>query len=308
MQYEFAPLEGVTGYIYRNAHHACFPSMDCYYTPFVTPKKGKSFTTREWNDVIAEHNQGIRVIPQILTNQAEGFCKVAGMLKEQGYEEVNLNLGCPSATVTTKKKGAGFLADPDALDAFLEEIFAHSPLKISIKTRIGVESPDEFERLLEIFSQYPIQKLIVHPRVLKEFYKGNVHREAYAQAKEKLSRMAENPEAGRHSIPVCYNGDLFSVSGTERFLAEYPDADDLMFGRGMLIDPALVMRLRTRNDGAAPAEENAKQLRAENGSTVGKNAAKRLCAGAVEQTAAKRVSDIREFYGRLEENGTCYLK
>ena len=307
MQYEFAPLEGVTGYIYRNAHHACFPSMDCYYTPFVTPKKGKSFTTREWNDVIAEHNQGIRVIPQILTNQAEGFCKVAGMLKEQGYEEVNLNLGCPSATVTTKKKGAGFLADPDALDAFLEEIFAHSPLKISIKTRIGVESPDEFERLLEIFSQYPIQKLIVHPRVLKEFYKGNVHREAYAQAKEKLSRMAENPEAGRQSIPVCYNGDLFSVSGTERFLAEYPDADDLMFGRGMLIDPALVMRLRTRNDGAAPAEENAKQLRAENGSTVGKNAAKRLCAGAVEQTAAKRVSDIREFYGRLEEDYAAVL-
>ena len=105
------------------------------------------------------------------------------MLKEQGYEEVNLNLGCPSATVTAKKKGAGFLADPDALDAFLEEIFAHSPLKISIKTRIGVENPDEFERLLDIFSQYPIQKLIVHPRVLKEFYKGNVHREAYVRAK-----------------------------------------------------------------------------------------------------------------------------
>ena len=154
MQYEFAPLEGITGYIYRNAHHACFPSMDRYYTPFITPKKGKSFTTREWNDIAAEHNQNIAVVPQILTNQAEGFCKVAGMLKEQGYEEVNLNLGCPSATVTVKKKGAGFLADPDALDAFLEEIFAHSPLKISIKTRIGVENPDEFERLLDIFSQY----------------------------------------------------------------------------------------------------------------------------------------------------------
>jgi len=104
MQYEFAPLEGITGYIYRNAHHACFPSMDRYYTPFITPKKGKSFTTREWNDIAAEHNQNIAVVPQILANQAEGFCKVAGMLKEQGYEEVNLNLGCPSATVTAKKK------------------------------------------------------------------------------------------------------------------------------------------------------------------------------------------------------------
>ena len=93
MQYEFAPLEGITGYIYRNAHHAYFPSMDRYYTPFITPEQGKSFTTREWNDIAAEHNQNIAVVPQILTNQAEGFCKVAGMLKEQGYEEVNLNLG-----------------------------------------------------------------------------------------------------------------------------------------------------------------------------------------------------------------------
>ena len=76
----FAPLEGITGYIYRNAHHACFPSMDRYYTPFITPKKGKSFTTREWNDIAAEHNQNIAVVPQILTNQAEGFCKVAGMI------------------------------------------------------------------------------------------------------------------------------------------------------------------------------------------------------------------------------------
>ena len=244
MQYEFAPLEGITGYIYRNAHHACFPSMDRYYTPFITPKKGKSFTTREWNDIAAEHNQNIAVVPQILTNQAEGFCKVAGMLKEQGYEEVNLNLGCPSATVTAKKKGAGFLADPDALDAFLEEIFAHSPLKISIKTRIGVENPDEFERLLDIFSQYPIQKLIVHPRVLKEFYKGNVHREAYVRAKERLSAAAADVETVGRTIPVCYNGDLVSERGIREMIERYPSLSALMLGRGLLGDPSLVTRVR----------------------------------------------------------------
>ncbi len=304
MQYEFAPLEGITGYIYRNAHHACFPSMDRYYTPFITPKKGKSFTTREWNDIVAEHNQNIAVVPQILTNQAEGFCKVAGMIKEQGYEEVNLNLGCPSATVTAKKKGAGFLADPDALDAFLEEIFAHSPLKISIKTRIGVETPDEFERLLDIFSQYPIQKLIVHPRVLKEFYKGNVHREAYVRAKERLSAVAADVETVGWTIPVCYNGDLFSVSDTERFLVEYPGADDLMFGRGMLIDPALVMRLRARSADMAEAS-SAKQLRAKCADPVEENAERLRARGT--GNAAKRVSDIRDFYARLAEDYAAVL-
>ena len=242
MQYEFAPLEGITGYIYRNAHHACFPSMDRYYTPFITPKKGKSFTTREWNDIAAEHNQNIAVVPQILTNQAEGFCKVAGMLKEQGYEEVNLNLGCPSATVTAKKKGAGFLADPDALDAFLEEIFAHSPLKISIKTRIGVENPDEFERLLDIFSQYPIQKLIVHPRVLKEFYKGNVHREAYVRAKERLSAAAADEETVERTIPVCYNGDVTTVDDLRALEAAFPGLSGIMVGRGLIADPALLRK------------------------------------------------------------------
>ena len=242
MQYEFAPLEGITGYIYRNAHHACFPSMDRYYTPFITPKKGKSFTTREWNDIAAEHNQNIAVVPQILTNQAEGFCKVAGMLKEQGYEEVNLNLGCPSATVTAKKKGAGFLADPDALDAFLEEIFAHSPLKISIKTRIGVENPDEFERLLDIFSQYPIQKLIVHPRVLKEFYKGNVHWEAYVRAKERLSAAAADEETVERTIPVCYNGDVTTADDLRALEAAFPGLSGIMVGRGLIADPALLRK------------------------------------------------------------------
>ena len=156
-----------------------------------------------------------------------------------------------------------------------------------------MENPDEFERLLDIFSQYPIQKLIVHPRVLKEFYKGNVHREAYVRAKERLSAASADVETVGRTIPVCYNGDLFSVSDTERFLVEYPDADDLMFGRGMLIDPALVMRLRAKS--ADPAGKNAaKKLRLENKSTVWED-------------AAKRVSDIRDFYGRLAEDYAAVL-
>lgn len=118
MRYEFAPMEGITGFVFRNAHHRYFPSMDRYYTPFLTPKQGKGFTVRESRDVAPEHNEGIRVVPQVLTNSAEGFCRAAGWLESLGYEEVNLNLGCPSKTVVTKRKGAGFLAYPEELDAF----------------------------------------------------------------------------------------------------------------------------------------------------------------------------------------------
>lgn len=228
MEYYFAPMEGITGYIFRNAHHACFGGVDRYYTPFLTPKQGKSFTSREWNDVLPEHNENIFVIPQIMTNQAEGFLKVAGYLKEFGYTEVNLNLGCPSGTVVAKKKGAGFLAFPRELDEFLERIFAKADLKISIKTRIGKEDPDEFGTLLEIFNKYPLEKLIIHPRVQTDSYKNTPNLEAFAQALKNSKN------------PVCYNGDLFSAEKIAAFIQQFPETDSLMLGRGLLVNPALL--------------------------------------------------------------------
>ncbi|MDO4331490.1 MAG: tRNA-dihydrouridine synthase family protein [Eubacteriales bacterium] len=228
MEYYFAPMEGITGYIFRNAHHACFGGMDRYYTPFLTPKQGKSFTSREWNDVLPQHNEGICVIPQILTNQAEGFLKMAGYLKEFGYTEVNLNLGCPSGTVVAKKKGAGFLAFPQELDAFLEQIFEGADIKISVKTRIGKEDPEEFGPLLEIFNQYPLEKLIVHPRVQTDFYKNEPNLEVFSQTLKNSKN------------PVCYNGDLFSAEKIKAFTRQYPDVDSVMLGRGLLVNPALL--------------------------------------------------------------------
>ena len=238
MRYEFAPLEGITGYIYRNAHHDFFPSMDTYYTPFITPKKGKSFTAREWNDVITEHNGGMRVIPQILTNQADGFCMVAEKLKELGYREVNLNLGCPSGTVTAKKKGSGFLAYPDELDRFLEGIFEQCSLDISIKTRIGADDPEEFEDLLRIFNRYPVRRLIVHPRVQKDFYKNKPRTDSFALA----LRESKNP--------LCYNGDLFCREDVHKIMERFPQNDCLMLGRGLLIDPGLVENIRQNREEA----------------------------------------------------------
>ena len=232
MNLYLAPLEGITGYIYRNAHHACFPSMDRYYTPFITPKKGKSFTTREWNDIAAEHNQNIAVVPQILTNQAEGFCKVAGMLKEQGYEEVNLNLGCPSKTVVTKGCGAGFLDRPEELERFLDEIFAKCNIQISVKTRLGMEDASEFPELMKLYNKFPMKELIIHPRVQKDFYKNTPNLEMFAEA----FAMSTNP--------VCYNGDIFCVEDHQRICERFPELDAVMSGRGTLTNPALAREIR----------------------------------------------------------------
>ena len=79
-----------------------------------------------------------------------------------------MNLGCPSKTVVTKGRGSGFLAFPEELDRFLDKIFSETETEISVKTRIGKEQPEEFEKILEIYNRYPMKELIVHPRVQQD--------------------------------------------------------------------------------------------------------------------------------------------
>ncbi len=227
MHLTFAPMEGITNLIYRAAHARFFPGIARYYSPFITPTQGRKLTTREMTDVDPANNVGLRLIPQLLTNNAQDFLWCAEKLSEMGYDEVNLNLGCPSGTVFSKKKGAGFLGEPRMLDDFLEEIFASCPIKISVKMRIGVQSPDEFPALLSIMRDFPLRELIVHPRTREEYYKGACHRESFALA------MENSP------FPVSYNGNLFSVADIENLQAQFPDVHSIMLGRGLIANPGL---------------------------------------------------------------------
>lgn len=230
MNYYLAPMEGITGYVYRRAYDACFRPMDKYFTPFLTPKQSGGLTSREKNDILPEHNPGMKVVPQILTNRAADFLKAADELKTYGYRELNLNLGCPSATVAAKGKGAGFLEFPDALKSFLDEVFEgleKRSMELSIKTRLGKDEPGEFERLLELFNGCPVKELIVHPRVLKDFYGGTPRMEYFSMAMEKSH------------CPVCYNGDIFTAQSAWETEEKYPKLQRIMLGRGVLMNPWL---------------------------------------------------------------------
>jgi tRNA-dihydrouridine synthase len=202
--------------------------LDKYFIPFVEPREKRDFKTRELQEILPEHNEGIYAVPQILTNRADGCIKLIRALQQMGYQEINLNLGCPSKTVVTKKKGAGFLAYPEELDHFLEEIFSQTSGKISVKTRIGKEQPEEFFTLLEIYNRYPLEELIIHPRVQVDYYNNEPRMEVFSHAL-------------KHSKnPVCYNGDLFSAGRIAKFVSAYPDEDRVMIGRGLIMDPGLL--------------------------------------------------------------------
>ncbi|MFQ9151823.1 MAG: tRNA-dihydrouridine synthase [Blautia sp.] len=201
MNYYFAPMEGITGHIYRRVHGECFRSPDKYFTPFLVPGTKKIFRNREIQDILPENNPGLTVVPQILTGKSEDFIRGARELQRYGFQEINLNLGCPSGTVVAKGKGSGMLADPDQLEAFLDEIFSALDLKISVKTRIGLEEPEEFSRLLTLFNRFPLVELIVHPRLRKDFYKGKPDLEAFALA------------VGEQKSPLLQRGSLFKRNG-----------------------------------------------------------------------------------------------
>ena len=236
MRYYFAPMEGITDSIYRRIHHKYFPGVDRYYMPFLSPTMHRTLTHKESRELPMADSEAFVAIPQILTKVAEDFLWAAQVCRERGYEEVNLNVGCPSGTVVAKGKGSGMLRSPAELDAFLEKIFAESPIPISVKTRLGLEDPAEFPALLEIFNRYPIKELTIHPRVRKQFYSGGVDMELFRYATENSKN------------PLCYNGNLNSTGEIAAFAARYPQIEAVMLGRGLIGDPGMLSPGGTAKD------------------------------------------------------------
>ena len=230
MQYYFAPLEGITDYLYRTMHHRHFPGVDRYYTPFLSPTlEGPALTKKDLREILPEHNIGITLIPQILTNNAEIFLRGAKELESYGYQEVNLNLGCPSGTVAAKGKGSGFLDRREELARFLDEIFEKCPMEISIKTRLERRDPEGFYSLLELYNKYPIRELTIHPRIRDDMYKHPVRMEyfRYAQKESKA--------------PLCLSGGINTALDILT-MEDPPEA--IMLGRSLVANPALVMQVK----------------------------------------------------------------
>ena len=264
MDIYFAPLEGITGFAYRNVHRQFFgDQIDKYFSPFAAPNYTHHFKTREREDIEPANNEGLRLVPQILTNRAEDFLWAAEEMYAMGYREINLNLGCPMPTVVKKGRGSGQLGDLDALDLFLEQICEgmekiaglldaeitaeknaeinaeknaeeNTGIKIrfTVKTRIGLESAAKAAALLEIYNRYPIAELTVHPRTQRDLYGGKPDLETFSLFLEQSVH------------PVVYNGDIFSLSDYEKICVRFPECHAVMLGRGLIANPALARELK----------------------------------------------------------------
>ena len=286
MELSFAPMEGVTYPEYRRMHARMFPGADRYYTPFIAPDPAGRFKGAPLRGVLPENNAGLPLVPQLLVNSAGPFLEAARVLADLGYTELNLNVGCPSGTVTAKHKGAGMLADPAALDRCLEEIFTRCPLAVSVKTRLGYAGTAEFPAVLAVYRKYPLSLLIVHARDRAGMYRSRPDLDAFAAA------LDNSP------FPVEYNGDLFTPGDVKAISARFPALNGVMLGRGAVCDPALFRRVR----GGPPLRPD--ELRA----FLDALTEEYLAAGLAPAFAAARMKELWYYTGCLFPGQTRALK
>jgi tRNA-dihydrouridine synthase len=222
-----APLRGLTDYIYRNTYSRHFDGFDAAVSPFIPTMTAVRFKKTHLKDVLPENNSAMPIIPQIIGNNPEDFIPLAQRLFDLGYKTVNWNLGCPFPMVAKKQRGSGLLPYPQKIEAFLEKTIPAIPNRLSIKARLGRNKTDEILTLLQIFHQYPLDEVIVHPRTGKQMYDGEPDLDMF----EKCLQVAEHK--------IVYNGDINDLATFKTFSKRFKTVDRWMIGRGALANPFL---------------------------------------------------------------------
>lgn len=226
-----APIQGFTDFVYRKAYSALFPEVDTYFIPYIS-LKNNDILNKYKREILPENNPQKNVVPQVLAKDSKELQFLTEFLKDFGYTEINLNMGCPYPMVTNRTKGAGLLPNPDLLKRMLTDFFEKNEIKLSLKLRAGLNSADEIKQLVPVLNEFPLTEVIFHPRVARQLYSGDINFEAFNFANNYLEHK------------LVYNGDIFSVENYAAVQQQFPKINDWMLGRGILKDPFLPMEIK----------------------------------------------------------------
>lgn len=228
----FAPLQGYTDAEYRQAHARYFGGIESYYSPFVRVEHGE-LRTKDIRDIAPENNRGVCLIPQLIAPNTEKLKQIMTAFQQYGYRKVDINLGCPFPMLAKRHNGSGMLPYPEEVKALLSTAIEEYPmLEFSVKLRLGWEKADDAIALLPFLNELPLTHLILHPRIGKQQYKGEVDLKAFQAFYENC----------RH--PLFYNGDLLTIDDINRITGLFPKLAGIMIGRGLLANPALALEFQ----------------------------------------------------------------
>lgn len=221
----FAPLQGYTDWIYRNNFARFFGGADAYYTPFIRLEPGHAFRNRDLRDMNPANNSVPLLIPQILPGNADELRELTRLVASNGYQRIDINLGCPFPLIAGKKKGAGMLPYPELVKETLSPIEEFPDIRFSVKMRLGWKNAGEAHNLLSIINNLRLDYVSLHARIGIQQYKGSPDYNSFSRFYQ----------ACEH--PVFYNGDLKSTEEIHQVFQEYQRLRGVLVGRGLLSSP-----------------------------------------------------------------------
>ena len=227
-----APLQGYTEAPWRNAHETAFGGVDAYSAPFMRIEKG-DFRNKDLRDLSPANNQVQTLVPQLIAAAPDEMRRLIDQLVRMGYDVIDLNLGCPFPPLTNRHKGSGLLPYPEEVEALLQVMTEYPALRFSVKMRLGLQEPDEWKPLMSLLNQAPLERIVLHPRIGKQQYKGLVS----------LADFEAFYQACAH--PLVYNGDLHTADDINHIMTRFPKLEGVMIGRGLLAQPWLATEYRT---------------------------------------------------------------
>ncbi len=231
-----APFQGLTDKYYRSLFLENFGGVDRVYAPFVSGIGTSQISKSKISDLLINDEPLQKTVPQIISNDSREIVLFGKTMVDYGYRHINWNLGCPFRRIASKAKGCGLLPYPGKLKKILDEIFDDNRLnfELSVKTRLGYHDKYELFEVIEIFNQYPLSEIIIHPRIGKQLYKGEIHLDEF----EKCIDLSVHP--------VAYNGDIYNKTTFSERTARFNGVKHWMIGRGLLINPFLAEQIKNK--------------------------------------------------------------
>ena len=230
-----APLQGYTEAVWRNLHSSVFGGVDTYYTPFLRYERNE-IRSKDIRDVEQKNNTVSSLVPQIIASTPEEMQPLLQLIRTEGYDRVDINMGCSFILQAKRKRGAGILPYPDMVSALMQEVSKNKDIKFSVKMRLGWESKDEWRELMSILNDAPLCSVTMHPRLGVEQYKKSVDVDAFAEFYNECKH------------PVIYNGDILTLSNIKQIKERFPDLEGVMLGRGLLANPALAVEYKEERE------------------------------------------------------------
>lgn len=230
MKIHFAPIQGHTDAPYRYFHSSLYTPAEEYYTPFIRLEHGQ-MRKKDLNDLHSEITADLKSVPQVIFRDYEELSTLTDSLASEGFERIDINMGCPFPLQTAKGRGAATVGSRDCAEIVKRVVEAHPEIEFSIKMRLGMTEVDEWKETLPILNSLPLKHITMHPRVARQQYKGEPDLEAFG-------RFLDAAE-----VPVIYNGDLKTPEDVRRIKEEFPRIEGVMIGRGLLARPSLTSEI-----------------------------------------------------------------